>query len=245
MTNTTHIVYEGPSLYDGSPIVVLVQSGSNNRKTGDMVQTFILDATVDPLEASRTGRDKSVCGDCPHMGKPNDNNKGGATGRSCYVTLAHAPLGKFKAYKRGVYTKVEGHKAIADLGFGRMIRLGTFGDPAAVPQYIWDSLISRAEGHTAYTHGAVNPSPKTIMTSADNESQAIQAWGRSERTFRVIASVDKIIKGKEVLCPASEEAGRKSTCEACKLCSGAGIKAKSIAIVAHGTSKRYAKERSL
>ena len=245
MTNTTHIVYEGPSLYDGSPIVVLVQSGSNNRKTGDMVQTFILDATVDPLEASRTGRDKSVCGDCPHMGKPNDNTKGGATGRSCYVTLAHAPLGKFKAYKRGIYTKVEGHKAISDLGFGRMVRLGTFGDPAAVPQYIWDSLISRAEGHTAYTHGAINPSPETIMTSADNEAQAIQAWGRSERTFRVIASVDKLMKGKEVLCPASEEAGRKSTCEACKLCSGAGTKAKSIAIVAHGTSKRYAKERSL
>jgi len=45
-----------------------------------------------------------------------------------------------------------------------------------------------------------------------------------------------------VLCPASEEAGRKATCATCKLCGGASIKAKSVAIPAHGTSKRKAKE---
>jgi hypothetical protein len=241
----THIIYEGPSLYNGKPIVVLVQSGSRNSKTGDMVQTFILDATKDPLEASRSGSDKSVCGNCPHMGTPNDNTKGGATKRSCYVTLAHAPLGKYKAFKRGMYPTVSGHKAIAELGRDQTVRLGTFGDPAAVPQYIWDSLISDAAGHTAYTHGSINPSPSTIMTSADTKEAAFKAWSKDERTFRVIADVSDVLKGKEILCPASEEAGRKATCKTCKLCSGAGIKAKSIAIVAHGTSKRYAKERAV
>jgi hypothetical protein len=50
------------------------------------------------------------------------------------------------------------------------------------------------------------------------------------------------VKGKEVLCPASEEMGKRATCESCKLCAGASVKGKSVAIVAHGTSKRKAKE---
>lgn len=240
--NQTFIAYEGPSLYDGAPIVVLVQTGSSNRKTGDMVQTYILRSDIDPITASRTGKDSAICGDCPHMGKPNGNATGQATGRSCYVTLAHGPLGKYKAYKRGAYDHAIGHAAIRALGLGRMVRLGTYGDPACVPSYIWESLISAAQGHTAYTHGKVNPMPESIMTSADNSKQAHDAWQRGERTFRVISSLDKLIKGKEILCPASEEAGKRTTCESCKLCAGSSVKGKSVAIVAHGTSKRTAKE---
>lgn len=237
----TFIVYEGPSLYDGQPIVVLVQTGSKNRKTGDMVQTYILRSDIDPITASRTGEDKAICGDCPHMGKPSDKPTGQAIGRTCYVTLAHGPLGKYKAYKRGAYGKAIGHKAIRALGLGRMVRLGTYGDPAAVPSYIWESLISAAQGWTAYTHGKVNPMPQVIMTSADSAIQAQQAWDRGERTFRVVSDLAQVIKGKEVVCPASEEAGKRATCETCKLCAGASVKGKSVAIVAHGTSKRQAK----
>jgi hypothetical protein len=79
------------------------------------------------------------------------------------------------------------------------------------------------------------------MTSADSAIDARNAWFRGERTFRVISSLSDMIKGKEVLCPASEEAGRRVTCERCKLCSGNTIKAKSIAIVAHGTAKNKAR----
>ena len=76
--------------------------------------------------------------------------------------------------------------------------------------------------------------PDMIMTSADNATQAESAWDRGERTFRVISALDKLMKGKEVLCPASDEAGNKATCASCKLCGGNSVKAKSIAIVAHG-----------
>jgi hypothetical protein len=241
MANSTYIVYEGPSLYDGQPIVVLVQTGSKNRKTGDMVQTYILRSDIDPITASRTGQDKAICGDCPHMGKAHDGDSGQAKERTCYVTLAHGPLGKYKAYKRGAYDKATGHSAIRALGLGRMVRLGTYGDPACVPSYIWESLISASAGHTAYTHGAINPMPQVIMTSADSAIQAQQAWDRGERTFRVISDLAQVIKGKEIICPASEGAGKRATCETCKLCAGASVKAKSVAIVAHGTSKRQAK----
>jgi hypothetical protein len=239
----TKIVYRGPSLFNGAAIVVLVQDSSINVKTGAMVQTFILDDSgMDPMQANRTGADSSICGDCVHMGIPNNNTKGQATNRSCYVTLHHAPLGKYKALKRGAYGAVQGHDAIASLGRGKQVRLGSYGDPAACPSHIWESLISESTGHTAYTHGKVNPMPDKIMSSVDSPTQAIAAWQRKERTFRVISSLDKLIKGKEVLCPASVEAGRRSTCDKCLLCSGAGINAKNIAIVAHGTSARKVKE---
>lgn len=237
--NETFIVYEGPSLIDQSPIVVLVQIGSKNPKTGPMVQTYILCADTDPVTASRNGQDRAICGDCIHRGQAHDGDKGQAINRSCYVTLIHGPSGKYRAYKQGKYKYASGHADLAALGKDRMVRLGTYGDSCAVPSYIWQSLIYDAKGHTAYTHGAINPMPQQIMTSADSLGQAQGAWARGERTFRVIADLAHISKS-EVLCPASEEAGKRSTCESCKLCAGASVKAKSIAIVAHGTSKRAA-----
>lgn len=241
----TVIIYSDPSLIDGQPIVVLAQKGSANRKTGDMLHTYILRADVDPITASRKGLDASICGNCPHRGKAHDGDKGQAIGRTCYVTLVHGLLGKYKAYRKGSYPAIAGHAAIAAFGAGQMVRIGTYGDGAAVPAYIWDSLCSQAKGWTAYTHqtgvaGAATDAAR-YMTSTESAPDAISAWARGERTFRVIADVRDVIAGKEILCPASEEAGKRTTCEACGLCAGASIKAKSIAIVAHGTAKNAAR----
>ena len=244
MANQSYVIYDGPSLIDGKPIVAIAQVKTGNRKTGDMVQTWILRSDIDPITASRTGEDSSICGDCPHKGKPSDKATGWAVGRSCYVNLLFAPNGVYKAYKRGAYPTAQGHDAIRAIGLLRGVRLGSYGDPMAVPEYVWRSLTSGAEFVTAYTHGA-NAMPDMIMTSADNATQAKEAWDKGERTFRVISALDKLIKGKEVLCPASEEAkaasGKAVTCAACKLCGGNSIKAKSVAIVAHGASKRTTK----
>jgi len=242
MANQSFIIYDGPSLIDGSPIVAIAQVKTGNRKTGDMVQTWILRSDIDPITASRTGADTAICGDCPHKGTPSDNNRGWATDRTCYVNLLFAPNGVYKAYKRGAYPTAQGHDATRAIGLLRGVRLGSYGDPAAVPNYVWESLTSGADFVTAYTHNPVNPMPETIMTSADNAAQAESAWAKGERTFRVVSDLAQLIKGKEVLCPASDEAGNRATCDACKLCGGNSIKAKSVAIVAHGASKRKAKE---
>ena len=77
------------------------------------------------------------------------------------------------------------------------------------------------------------------MISVDNVEQAEHQWSLGNRTFRVGANVSEMIRGKEILCPASEEAGRRTTCVDCKLCSGNTIKAKNIFIPSHGGGKKH------
>lgn len=234
-----YIIYEGDSLYDGKPIVVIATMSSGNVKTGNMVQTWILCQDVDPIEASRTGKDSSICGNCPHMGKADvSKEKGWASERSCYVNLLHGPLAIWKAYQKGNYPKLD-RLQVKTLAQGKLVRIGSYGDPACVPLGIWKDLTAECDGWTAYTHAGKNPLPEMLMTSADNIGQAELAWVKGERTFRVVKDVSDIVKGKEILCPASKEAGFKSTCAACGLCNGSMSKAKSIAIVAHGNGAKH------
>ena len=232
------VIYDGPSLIDGKPIVAIAVFSKSNRKTGPMVQTYILCKDIAPLAASKSGQDISICGTCPHRGIPTDDaSKKQAVSRSCYVVLGQGPTVVYKAFQRGVYPTVASHDVIAALGQGKTVRLGTYGDPAAVPSYVWDSLISKSLAHTAYTHQSNHASaekrPDIYMTSADSLEQARKAWANGERTFRVVSGVDDITQD-EILCPASKEAGQRVTCAKCKLCGGANVLAKSIAIPAHG-----------
>ena len=100
-----YIIYQGASLLDGKPIVAIAQIGkSHNKKTGAMIQTQIIRSDIDPIEASKTGEDFSICGNCPHRGIAHDDpKKKTAKNRSCYVTLMHAPLTTYKQFKKGAY----------------------------------------------------------------------------------------------------------------------------------------------
>ena len=222
------IIYKGPSLLDGQPIVVIATYSMRNKKTGTVLQTYILREDINPLEASKTGEDYSICGDCPMRGEvTTDPNRKQAKGRRCYVNLGQGVLITWRAYKRGVYA--EG--SARDMGRGRFIRVGTYGDPAAVPSHVWDELLSECETWTAYTHQ--KPwRPEIAMQSADTYTDAQMHWRAGRRTFRVIADLGQLDQKNEALCPASKEAGRRVQCTACKLCQG-GKLAKSIAIVEH------------
>jgi len=241
------VIYNGPSLIDGQPIVVIGIIASNNTKTGNMLQTHIIRADINPLEASKTGADYSICGDCIHRGLPTDNpDKKTAVGRACYVNLGQGPLQVFKAYKAGKYPTASPQE-ITRLGAKRMIRLGTYGDPAAVPSKVWDLLLKEARGHTGYTHqhapAYVSTNYAYMMYSADTLQDAKKAHSKGYRTFRVVSVQDyeknglNALLSNEILCPASKENDKGVTCIECKLCTGSQSKAKSIAIVAHGPTK--------
>lgn len=225
------VLYHGPSELDGEEIVVIMtglKGGSANSKTGKMLQTWIMRADRDPRQALLSGADSSVCGDCKHR-----REQGGA----CYVVVEQAPLAVWRAWKRGRYadwTRAFPENALE----GRRVRLGSYGDPAAVPFRVWRRVFAqKIAGWTGYTHQWRNPLfthlRGKIMASADSRMEAAEAREEGWRFFRVRAPGEALLDG-EIMCPAAEEMGKRTTCERCGLCRGQASDGKDIAIVAHG-----------
>jgi hypothetical protein len=252
------IIYQGKSLLDSKTDIVCIATGaennSNNIKTGGMLQTWILNANVDPVSANRTGADISICGHCIHKGHPKNpnENRGFARKRSCYVNLVFAPNQIFKTYKRGGYPIAQKRADLEDLGRKKIVRLGAYGDPAAVPRDIWEDLLKYSSGRTGYSHQIIDsnlqlnqqfaPLADICMISADTIEQARIAWSQGLRTYRVVSDLSDVDRQKEIICPASKEAGAITTCAKCKLCSGSkgkAQKARSVAIVVHGAGKKH------
>lgn len=237
-------LWRGESLIDGGPVVVIATVKSGNRKTGNMLQTWIIRADMKPLEASRTGADSAICGDCSLKGLANlEKESGWADERGCYVNLLGVQS-IFNSWKRGIYPGAYDPESLAGLGEGRVVRLGAYGDPAAVPSHVWESLISRATGWTGYTHQRGIESADTraglFMASAETLEQAESAWESGWRTFRTLRAPHEIDSVHEVMCPATPEGGLRATCATCKLCAGNSKRGKSVAIVVHGNGAKHA-----
>lgn len=231
------ILFEGKSLLDGSPIVVIAIAQSNNAKTGNMVQTYIIRSDIDPITANRTGSDYAICGNCKHRGKANpDKTSGLADNRSCYVNLGQGVMQVYKAYKAGKYPILTPEQARI-MGNARMVRLGTYGDPAAIPFAVFEPLLSCAIGHTGYSHqlGLVPVDPR-LMVSADTAQEATKAQSKGYRTFRVIPIGSTDRAQNEVICPATTH---NVQCKDCGLCDGTK-KGKNVVIEAHGIGAKYA-----
>jgi len=226
------IIYKGPSLLDGEPIVVIATDSDRNTKTGRVLQTYILREDISPLEASKTGADFSICGDCKLRGKPTtDPKRKQAEERDCYVNLGQGPTIVWKSYKRGVYPDATRKADRMSLGHRRIVRVGTYGDPGAAPAEVWEDLLASADDYLAYTH-QLGWRPDIAMQSVDNYAQAWSQWRLGNRTYRIVADIGQLDTAHEVLCPASKEAGRRVQCNSCKLCAGYK-QAKSVAIVQH------------
>jgi hypothetical protein len=243
-------LWQGASLIDGAPIVVIatgLERKSANAKTGGMVQTYILRAEMEPTAAIKAGADVSICGACPHRGD------GTGKGRTCYVNVGQGPLGVWRAWKRGAYPHVgaDGSDGICDIydaGKGRVVRLGTYGDPAAVPFGVWNTLTAGCVAHTGYTHQWRKCDPalrSLVMASADGVQDAADAHAAGWRTFRVAMPCDAPKLDGEARCPASAEMGKRLTCEQCRACNGnATGRRGSIVIQAHGGFAVMANVRS-
>lgn len=227
------VFYEGPSLLTGDPIVGIVTGlahASNNSKTGEMAQAWILRADVDPSTAIKSGADAAICGDCQHR-SPDGNN----IGRSCYVIWWLAPTQVWKAYKAGSYAPATG-RDLDDYMLGHYVRLGAYGDPAAIPLSTWLNVVRCASGSIGYTQQWRTLGPmfrRLLMASVQSEAEAEAAHALGWRTFRT-RPYGGLVREDEVVCPASAEAGHATTCQECLLCQGTGRQAKSVVIQAHG-----------
>jgi len=229
------ILYKGPSLIDGGPIVAIANAfrRSENKKTGTMIQVWIIREDKHPAECILDRSDFSICGDCKHRAKEIDGKR--AKGGSCYVNLMYGPFAIYHAYKRGTYQPFE--LPHLRLFKGRHVRLGAYGDPAAVPIEVWEAICSVAAGWTGYTHQwrtCDQSLARFCMASVDTPTEYREAKHMLWRTFRVRLTKTAKLAPNEMVCPASDEAGNKTDCEHCSGCSGTRSNRKDVAIVVHG-----------
>lgn len=216
-------------------VVVALLGRSSNKKTGRMIQTYIIvDSARKPTEAIRFGDDVAVCGDCPLRG---------ILGRlrGCYVNLGQGPRAVHDALSRGRYVPYSAE--LHDRFFvGRRIRWGAYGEPVLIPVSIVAHLSTVSDGWTGYTHQWKRPEFASYrpyyMASVHSVDEGRAANAAGWRYFR--ATNGGAPAPGEVVCPASAEAGYRRSCQTCNACGGAGDRpigaplGRSIVIATHG-----------
>ncbi len=232
------VIYTGPSALDGAPIVCLTTLGSSNVKTGPMVQTWIMRADATPVETNKRASDRSVCGDCPRRH---------SLGGDCYVLVHNAPQSSWKAWDRTGRPDGDLTDAIARCqkdATEHGVRLGAYGDPAAVPWQVWDAFLvglgnPRRTGYTHQWRGLLNVDYQQwtwfrlhVMASCDSLAEASFARSAGWRFF--VATPTGQAPERAVECLAERDVSPR-TCETCGICNGASkASAASVWIAEHG-----------
>lgn len=230
------LLWLGPSELTDEPIVVLA-SGildlSLNAKTGTMIQVYFLKADQAPGNAVAAKNTRAICGECSHA--PHRDG-------TCYVNPAFGAQQLWLSWKRGDIPTLH-RSAWRSVFQDRYVRIGAYGDPAAAPDWVSRDLAEVAKGHTGYTH-AWRDRPElrhVCMASVGSDAERQEAEALGWRAFQVVAMDRDTLQylepvdPKVVICGASEERGKRTTCIECGACGGLASKANaSIAIGAHG-----------
>jgi hypothetical protein len=227
MLQNSYVVWEGASLIDGSPIVLILTGfvfPSINKKTGSqMIQSWILQQEFTPTHAAKEGFDIGICGTCPM--------KMSEIG-SCYVNLLGVNKVYHKYKSRG-YQQLSHNEIEVLKRYRYPIRLGSYGDPTAVPLEVWETIIFASGKYTGYTHNWRKTNSfwkQYLMASVHSISEAKEAQNLGWRTFRIIAP-DAPLSDNEVLCRNTEDDSIQ--CDRCLLCDGTSSKP-NIADKVHG-----------
>lgn len=231
------MLYRGPSMLDPDVEVIAIMTlWSANEKTAGssriyQPQVYILRADdTAPQDHVKARTDTAICGDCPFAG-----------GRGCYVIVHNAPRSVWAAFQRGRYPMISDTALALLLAPARYLRLGAYGDPAALPLDVLERLErckrtdARMVGYTHQWRTADTGLARFCMASVETVRGTFEARAMGYRTFRVRAGDEPVLTG-EVVCPASHEGGQRRTCETCRICDGTarGVKRASVAIIAHG-----------
>ena len=230
-------------LYEDDTIAVIAtgfKAASTNAKTGAMVQIYIILRHESPMDGIKSGNDIAICGDCVHRAKYTDGVMVPGS-RRCYVNLGKGARAVHACYARGGYRRLEPSE-IATKFTGLLVRFGAYGDPAMMPQWLVVAIAAAAAGRTGYTHQWQTATwlRPFVMASCDSAADAVRAVAAGWRYFRVAAFGNTVKTTGEISCPASAEAGKKTTCDRCRLCSGttANDRRKSIVIQDHSVIAR-------
>lgn len=206
-----------------------IKRKTNNRKTGDMVQIWILLADQNPIVAVQSGLDaNTICQGCPF-----------ASGQGCYVNVGQAPLAIWKAYSKGKYPKLKP----ADYGkvfTGKKVRFGAYGNPTLIPLAMVKAIASVSKGWTGYFHNwrelgqtKARAYNAYFMASTETETSFNLANTQGLRVFH--ANIKQPENTVECLSDS-----RGISCADCQLCQGWNKKAKNIWINPHGSKVKKA-----
>lgn len=188
---------------------------SRNRKTDDMVQTWMILRDIHPALAVQTGLDSWICLDCKYR-----------NGNGCYVSLRPV-IQVWRAYHAGRYPTVRPETA-AELCRDRAVRLGSYAEVIVAPYETVAPIVRYASKWTGYTHGwqyCDRRWRQLLMASCDTPLEYAKAQADGWRAFIAGPSVNQK-PASAILCPASAEAGHRTTCASCGLCSGLGVPVK-------------------
>lgn len=213
-------------------LLINFQLTTTNRKTGDMVQNFILPISwFETNESISKLSDKEICGDCIHSQSKN---------KSCYVRKGFSNVGlisKVKSIRKMGIDKIPYlNDDVLDLLKvvlkNNPIRFGAYGEAVLMGENLIKEITKVASYWTGYTHQFHKNlwSKDYFMASVETEFANKVATDLGFRTFFVS---NELIYNNMVNCPASKEQNKKSTCENCKLCMGTQSKGKSVIIKKH------------
>ena len=218
------IIWKGESQYDNSPIMLLAtgeDKPSSNIKTGAMIQLWILRTDMPPVEAVKQNLDGAVCGECTMRW-----NSGGG----CYVIPFHYSIMWKKAMTaESWYTPQQ----LATLSRKKHlpIRMGAYGDPAAVELWVWQQMgvMPKGSGYTHQWETADVGFAELVMASVETLEKKEEANKLGYRTFRILNNAADLA-ADEVMCPNYTQGTQFRTCG---LCGGLRSKAKNVAIPMH------------
>ena len=185
-------------------------------------------------------KDADVCFDCPYsMGS-------GAELKGCYTHKMMQYSGMVSQL-RSIATKHKHwddipklddmlHALVVAMCTDRYVRFGTYGEPVLIPIDLMRDMCTVAKSWTGYTHQWRKPWAydyrQFFMASTHNLEQTELAETMGWQSFMDDSTHTK--HTGMVNCPASKEAGYKSTCSKCTLCSGTtGKGSKSVYIFNH------------
>ena len=223
--------------------VFVVRKGkTSNKKISDgsaLVQTYTFSKQQWELATTSKGfgmkkffaLDASNCMDCPYSG---NQGEGG-----CYTHKFNQYVG-FLSMLRSIRSdqlkplSEEDFTIIIDMCRDSYVRFGTYGEPSLLDFRLVDNMVNTAKSWTGYTHQWnkewANKYGNYFRASTHNKEETYKARQKNYRSF--IASTTGTEEA--VACPASAEAGFKSNCASCGLCSGVlGKGKKDIKILEH------------
>ena len=201
-------------IHQTEDIFIIAQGGSTNRKTGNMVQIWILDNRMHPVESRRGGFDASnQCQGCPL-----------ASGNGCYVNTN--PLSAIYRKHKGdnPYPLLEmGTPEWASFFEGQAVRFGAYGNPSLIPLSMVESIAGFARKWTGYFHDwdvmeaeLAKAYGKYFMASCESTNWA-EAHRMGLRTFTTVPADTHGTKDIGMECLAD---AKGMTCVECGLCDG-------------------------